>query len=194
MNDQSCEYFSMSLELECNEGTTLVLCVTGACDTRDIRHDWVCMHQSVDTNAILQQTSWLNLFFTHYLLLLEKVRTFGLAPPQMTFRIEKSFWENPSCVFQKLFPALSDVRIFILDSARIFLILFGFLLALQNCHKTDDESWGSAPTLLRRNLLFTCHNSTRWEQSKRNPYVVIRNIITCCIILDNLSTNKHLQR
>jgi hypothetical protein len=50
------------------------------------------MHQSVDTNAILQQTamSWLNLFFTH-LLLLEKVRTFGLAPPQMTFRIEKSF-------------------------------------------------------------------------------------------------------
>jgi hypothetical protein len=67
-------------------------------------------------------------------------------------------------------------------------------LALRNCHKTDDESWGSAPTLLRRNLLFTCHNSTRWEQSKRNPYVVVRNKITCCIMLDNLSTYKHLQR
>ena len=39
MNDQSCEYFSMSLELECNEGTTLVLCVAGTCDTRDIHHD-----------------------------------------------------------------------------------------------------------------------------------------------------------
>jgi hypothetical protein len=45
------------------------------------------MHQSVNTDAMLQQMamSWLNL------LLLEKVRTFDVGLPQMTFRIDNSF-------------------------------------------------------------------------------------------------------
>jgi len=49
---------------------------------------------------------------------LEKMRTSGLGPPKMTFvltslfeKIPLCFSENPPYVFQKLFPALSDVRI-----------------------------------------------------------------------------------
>ena len=104
---------------------------------------------------------------------LEKMRTSGLGPPKMTFVLTILFEKNPLCfsenphnIFQKLFPALSDVE--------YFLVLFGsFFWPLRMATKTM-----LCRTLLRRPLLsFICHNSTRRERSKRNPCVVVTNKI-----------------